>query len=53
VRIKLEVFCDGCKGLIGVYYDSIEEKYPFNCGECDDIRINKWTRFLIASIQEN
>lgn len=35
-RIRLEVHCGGCKGLIGTWADSVAEKYPFWCDGCDE-----------------
>ena len=52
-RVRLEVHCDGCKSLLGTWYDRIAEKYPFACEECVDIRTVKWPWVLTASIVED
>lgn len=51
-RVRLEVHCDGCKSLLGTWYDRIAEKYPFDCDECTDIRTVSWPWVLTASIVE-
>lgn len=47
-RVRLEVHCDGCKSLLGTWYDRIAEKYPFDCDECTDIRTVSWPWVLTA-----
>jgi hypothetical protein len=44
-KVKITVQCAG-DHVVGVWFNTIEEKYPFYCGECDDdIRTGKypWT----------
>lgn len=52
MRIKLEVHCD-CGERIGTYYDSIYEKYPFFCPECDDLRMEKWPWKITATVEQD
>lgn len=35
VQVQIVVKCDQ-DHIVGVWYDKIEEKYPFWCHECDD-----------------
>ena len=51
-RVLLEVHCDGCKSLLGTWYDSIAEKYPFECEECTDIRMVKYPWVLTATAEQ-
>jgi hypothetical protein len=55
-RVRLDVYC--CNDhLIGTWYDSITEKYPFFCERCDtehgngDCREGKSPWYLTAAIE--
>jgi hypothetical protein len=48
----LEVRCDTCSELLGTWYDTIAEKYPFSCSECGDLRRDKWPWVLTAAVEE-
>lgn len=39
MRVKITVTCEAEKHEVGVWFDRIEEKYPFYCDQCgDDLR---------------
>ncbi len=55
-RIRLDVYC-ASDHLIATYYDTIGEKYPFFCEQCDsdhgngDCRDGKYPWYLKAAIE--
>ncbi len=52
MAVRLDVHCD-CGELIETFYDSIYVKYPFECPECDDLRMLKWPWKITATVEED
>lgn len=49
--VEIRVYCE-LDHLVGEWVDSIEEKYPFYCRECDeDLRQGKYPWRLETSIE--
>lgn len=37
VQVKITVTCE-CGTVIGIFFNTIDEKYPFYCDECDEYK---------------